>query len=184
MVPTVNVAVYCGSSNGTDPRYLQLAYDFGKALAGAGLGLVYGGGQVGLMGSLCDGALANGGEVIGVLPEFLEAKERANSDGRIDLRIVRSMDERKALYYSLAGAFVALPGGYGTFEEFFEVLARAHLGIVRGPVILLNPGGYYDGVLALLDSAVEAGFIKPEQRRLVSIESTVGSVIARLTGKA
>jgi len=178
--PLRRVAVYCGSSDGTDPRQRRLAYEFGAALAIANFGLVYGGGQVGLMGALCDGALANGGQVIGVIPAFLEAKERINTDERIDLRVVRTMDERKGLYYSLADAFVALPGGYGTFEEFFEVLARAHLGIVRGPVMLLNAGGYYDGVLALLDGAVEAGFVSVKQRAIVSVESTVASAMARL----
>lgn len=174
------VAVYCGSSDGADPRYRTLAYEFGGALATAGLGLVYGGGQVGLMGALCAGALSGAGEVIGVIPAFLEGKERANTDDRIDLRVVQTMDERKHLYYSLAQAFVALPGGYGTFEEFFEVLARAHLGIIRGPVTLLNFDGFYDGVVALLDAAGSAGFIGPKQRELVGIEPTIDAVLERL----
>jgi uncharacterized protein (TIGR00730 family) len=175
------VAVYCGSSEGTDSHYRQLSYDLGRELAMAGLGLVYGGGQVGLMGALCEGALSVAGEVIGVIPAFLEAKERVNADNRIDLRIVQTMEERKQLYYSLADAFVALPGGYGTFEEFFEVLTRAHLGIVRGPVILLNSSSYYDGIVTLFNSATRAGFVSGKQRDLVCVESSVASAIARLT---
>jgi uncharacterized protein (TIGR00730 family) len=175
------IAVYCGSSAGTDSRYRQVSFDLGRALATAGLGIVYGGGQVGLMGALCEGALSAAGSVIGVIPTFLEAKERVNVDDRVDLRVVQTMEERKQLYYSLADAFVALPGGYGTFEEFFEVLARAHLGIVQGPVILLNLGGYYDGILALLDSAISAGFVSSKQRDLVCVESSVASAVTRLT---
>lgn len=174
------VAVYCGSSDGTDPRFRSLSYDFGRALSLAGLGLVYGGGQAGLMGALCEGALSGAGEVIGVIPAFLTEKERAAPDDRIDLRIVQSMDERKQLYYSLADAFVALPGGYGTFEEFFEVLARARLGIIRGPVVLLNFERFYDGAAALLATAASAGFIGAEQRALVSIESSIAAAVGRL----
>jgi uncharacterized protein (TIGR00730 family) len=176
------VAVYCGSSCGHDARFIVLASAFGSALAAAGFGLVYGGGQVGLMGAVARGALATGGEVIGVIPRFLEAKELVSSpDPRVQLRVVGSMHERKALYYELAHAFVALPGGFGTLEEIFETLAWAHLGLVRGPIILLNDGGYYDDVLALLDRAVVAGFASARSRALISAETTVSRAVAALS---
>ena len=136
------VAVYCGSSDGTDSRYRQLSYDFGQALARAGLGLVYGGGQVGLMGALCEGALSHAGEIIGVIPRFLQAKERANTDERIDLRIVATMEERKALYYSLADAFVALPGRATEHSKSSSKCLPARIsGSFAVPLMLLTPDG-------------------------------------------
>jgi len=130
-------------------------------------GWSYGGGQVGLMGAVARAAIASGGEVIGVIPRFLEGKEIISSaDPRVQLRVVDSMHERKAVYYELAHAFVALPGGLGTLEEIFETLARAHLGLLRGPIILLNDGGYYDDVVSLLDRAVVAGFAQCSQPRV------------------
>lgn len=176
------VAVYCGSSSGHDARFMALASAFGSALAAAGFGLVYGGGQVGLMGAVARGAIASGGEVIGVIPRFLEGKEIISSaDPRVQLRVVDSMHERKAVYYELAHAFVALPGGLGTLEEIFETLAWAHLGLLRGPIILLNDGGYYDDVVSLLDRAVVAGFASARSRALISAEATVARAIAVLS---
>jgi uncharacterized protein (TIGR00730 family) len=176
------VAVYCGSSPGNDPRFIELAGSFGRALAAADFGLVYGGGQAGLMGALADGVLSEGGEVIGVIPDFLLHKEVAYEDPRVDLRVVRSMHERKALYYTLADAFVALPGGYGTFEELFEVLAWARLGLVCGPIILLNADGYYDTAMALLDVALASGFVNTAHRAIVSAEPNVATTMERLIG--
>jgi uncharacterized protein (TIGR00730 family) len=175
------IAVYCGSSPGTDPQFMPLARAFGDALAGAGLGLVYGGGQVGLMGAVADGVLARAGSVIGVIPQFLETKEIAHPDPRVDLRVVHSMHERKALISATASAFVALPGGYGTFEEFFETVTWVQLGLVRKPVILLNAGGYYDPLVALVDAGVSGGFISPANRDLFAVERTVAGTMARLT---
>lgn len=174
------VAVYCGSSPGFDPRYVAVARAFGEALAAAELGLVYGGGRVGLMGAVADGVLAAGGAVTGVIPHFLEAKEIAHRDPRVDLRVVGSMHERKALIAELAGAFVALPGGYGTFEEFFEIVTWVQLGLVRAPIVLLNDGGYYDALIALVDGAQRAGFIGEGNRSIVGAEPTVEAVIARV----
>ncbi|MBC5810147.1 MAG: TIGR00730 family Rossman fold protein [Candidatus Eremiobacteraeota bacterium] len=173
------VAVYCGSSPGNDPRYVPLARAFGEALGGAGLGLIYGGGQIGLMGALAEGVFVAGGTVVGVIPDFLLAKEAARADSRVDLRIVGSMHERKAVYYSLAGAFVALPGGIGTFEEIFEVLAWTKLGLVNAPIVLLDDGGFFDPLLALLDGAVAAGFLSPANRALAFAERTIEGTIAR-----
>jgi uncharacterized protein (TIGR00730 family) len=174
------VAVYCGSSSGHDGRFVRLAWDLGGALARANIALVYGGGQVGLMGALVDGVLASGGDAIGVIPDFLMTKERTHADARVDIRVVGSMHERKAMYYALADAFIALPGGLGTFEELFETLAWAHLGLVRGPVILFNEGMYYDAVIALLDKAVATGFMSERQRSLVTEAASIADVLSLL----
>jgi uncharacterized protein (TIGR00730 family) len=164
------VCVFCGSSRGAGDRYAAAAAAMGRALAGRNLGLVYGGGCIGLMGILADAALDQGGRVIGVIPEAMVAKELAHH-GVTELRIVRSMHERKALMAELSDAFVALPGGYGTFEEFFEVLAWAQLGIHGKPCGLLNAGGYFDPLLAMLDHAAASGFIEPAQRARVLVEN-------------
>ncbi|HEY9823520.1 MAG TPA: TIGR00730 family Rossman fold protein [Candidatus Sericytochromatia bacterium] len=160
------VCVFCGSSKGLRPAYKQAAQNMGEALALQGIGLVYGGGNVGLMGAVADAALAAGGEVIGVIPEALVAKEIAHK-GLTELRIVGSMHERKALMAELSDAFVALPGGYGTFEEFCEVLTWAQLGLHQKPCGLLNVEGYYDYLIGLFDRAVAEEFLRPQHRSLV-----------------
>jgi uncharacterized protein (TIGR00730 family) len=160
------VCVFCGSNRGSREAYAGAAERMGCALARRGIGLVYGGGNVGLMGVLADAALAEGGEVIGVIPEALVARELAHA-GLTELRVVRSMHERKALMADLADAFVAAPGGFGTFEEFCEALTWAQLGLHRKPCGLLNVEGYYDPLLALFNHGVAEGFIRPEHRALV-----------------
>jgi uncharacterized protein (TIGR00730 family) len=174
------IAVFCGSSPGTNTRYMFLARKFGRALAEAGFGLVYGGGQVGLMGAVAGGALDCGGEVIGIIPDFLQSKEIVSRDPRIDLRIVSSMHARKALASSLAHGFVALPGGYGTFEELFEIVAWVKLGLVHGPVILLNDGGFYDRLLGFVDFAATEGFVSRRERDILIAEPTFEGTITRL----
>ena len=175
----MRVCVYCGSSPGLDPQIAATARAFGTALASAGIGVVYGGGRVGLMGVLADAALAAGGEVIGVIPQFLEAREIAHLAA--DLRIVNSMHERKQLMSELADAFVALPGGFGTFEEFFEIVTWVQLGLVRAPCILVNVAGYYDALIAQIDGAVANGFITPANRAIVEAYPTIDDVVRRLT---
>lgn len=160
------VCVFCGSSPGADPLYMRVAREVGALLAERGLGLVYGGAQVGLMGAVADGALAAGGEVIGILPQSLVRKEVAHT-GLDELRIVGSMHERKAQMADLSDGFLALPGGCGTFEEFFEVVTWAQIGIHRKPCALLNIAGYYDPLLALLHHAVDARFVRPEHLGLI-----------------
>lgn len=174
------VAVYCGSSAGLDARYMHVAESCGRSLAQAGFGVIYGGGQVGLMGALADGALRAGGEVIGVIPDFLQSKEIVSLDPRVDLRIVDSMHARKALATSLADGFICLPGGYGTLEELFETVALAKLGRLHGPIILLNDGGYFDALLAFINVAAGVGFVNARERALLIDEPTVGDTIARL----
>jgi uncharacterized protein (TIGR00730 family) len=160
------VCVFCGSSSGTNPIYRETAEWMGTTLAERGLGLVFGGGGIGLMRVLASAALAGGAEVIGVIPRGLMTKEIAHDKVR-DLRIVGSMHERKALMSDLADAFVALPGGYGTLEEFCEVLTWAQLGLHRKPCGLLNVNGFYEPFLRQLDRQVSEGFLSPLNRSLV-----------------
>jgi uncharacterized protein (TIGR00730 family) len=160
------LCVFCGSSSGNDPVYSGAAQSLGRMLVRRGVGLVYGGGSVGLMGVLADAVLAAGGEVTGVIPSALAAKEIQHT-GLTHSHVVDNMHARKALMNELSDAFVALPGGYGTLEELFEVVTWAQLGLHSKPVGLLNVVGYFDGLLGCIDSAVAEGFIKPEHRRLL-----------------
>jgi len=162
------IAVYCGSANGNDPAFITEARSLGVAIATAGLGLVYGGASVGLMGAVADAALAGRAEVIGVLPDVLAGKEIAHK-GLTRLELVSTMHERKARMAELADAFLVLPGGYGTLEELFEVVTWAQLRMHAKPVILVNTAGYWDGLLKFLDSAVAAGFLKVKNRELLLV---------------
>jgi uncharacterized protein (TIGR00730 family) len=171
-----SVCVFCGSSPGASPVYAEAAARLGRAAAGRGLTLVYGGGHVGLMGVAADAALAAGGRVIGVIPEALEAKELAHR-GLTELRVVGSMHERKALMAELADGFIALPGGLGTFEELFEVWTWAQLGYHRKPCALLNAGGFYDKLTDFLDDVVERGFVKPIHRAMLIVGSEPPALI-------
>jgi len=173
------VCVFCGSSPGRDPRHAEAAAALARALAARGLSLVYGGGSVGLMGVLADHALAAGADVIGVIPQALAARELAHR--RVaDMRVVPTMHARKALMADLADGFVALPGGIGTFEELFEIVTWAQLGIHRKPVGVLNVTGYYDPLVALLQHADAAGFIWARGRELVAVEEDPDRLLDRL----
>jgi uncharacterized protein (TIGR00730 family) len=162
------VCVFCGSNSGVRPEYLAEAVGLGGLLGKAGLGLVYGGAQVGLMGALADSALANGCEVIGVIPRALAGVEVAHQ-GLSQLVLVETMHERKALMVQEADAFVALPGGFGTLDEFFEVLTWAQLGIHTKPCLLVNTTGYYDQLLSFLGVAIDQGFLKGENRAYIHV---------------
>lgn len=162
------VCVFAGSSAGSRPAYRDSAEEFGRVLAARQIGLVYGGARVGLMGVIADAVLASGGQVTGVIPAALAAKEVAHN-GVADLRIVGSMHERKAVMADLADAFVALPGGWGTLEEFFEVLTWGQLGLHRKPCGLLNAQGYFDGLLSFVGHSIEEGFVKCEYRSMISV---------------
>ena len=170
------VAVYCGSAAGLDSAFLAEARALGAGLAAAGLGLVYGGASVGLMGAVADAALASGGEVIGVLPEILAGSEIAHN-GLTNLEIVRTMHERKARMAHLADAFVILPGGYGTLDELMEIATWAQLKIHAKPCVLVNTKGYWNGLLAFLDTAVEAGFLKEKNRALLTVAANAEDAI-------
>jgi uncharacterized protein (TIGR00730 family) len=160
--------VFCGSNAGANSVYADAARALGGTLARRKLGLVYGGGNVGLMGLLADAALAGGGEVIGVIPQAMVDRELAHR-GVTSLRIVGSMHERKALMADLADAFIALPGGYGTLEEFCEVITCAQLGLHRKPCGLLNINGFYDPFLAQIERAVKDRFIRPQHQSLIVV---------------
>lgn len=163
------ICVYCGSSPGKRPEYTQAAHLLAQELTRRGIGLVYGGAHVGIMGALADAVLAHDGEVIGVIPQALVDKEVAH-DGLTELKTVGSMHERKALMADLADGFIALPGGLGTLEELFEILTWAQLGFHRKPCGLLNIDGYYDGLSMFLDHAVHERFVDPVHRSILLIE--------------
>jgi uncharacterized protein (TIGR00730 family) len=166
-----NLCVYCGSAVGIEADYAEAADGVGRALARAGVGLIYGGGRVGLMGIVADAVLAGGGRAIGVIPEVLAIKEVAH-DGLTELIVVSNMHERKALMARRARAFLTLPGGIGTFEEFFETLSWANLELHHKPMGILNIAGYFDPLLSLLDQAVNKQFARlhPVLRLLVSTD--------------
>jgi len=160
------VCVFCGSSHGRRPEYAAAARRLGAALARRGTELVFGGGHIGLMGVVADAAMAGGARVIGVIPRALEALELAHR-GLSELRVVGSMHERKALMAGLSDAFIAMPGGFGTIEEFCEVLTWSQLGLHAKPCGLLNVERFFDPMLALFDHAVAERFLRPENRQLV-----------------
>ena len=163
------VCVYCGSSLGNQAIYREAATAMGGLLAARGIGLVYGGGNVGLMGVIADAVLAGGGEVIGVIPHSLANREIAHA-GVTDLRVVDSMHTRKAMMAELSDAFIAMPGGVGTFEEFFEAVTWTQLGVHRKPCGLLNTAGFYTPLAAFVDQAVTEGFIKPVHRASIVVD--------------
>jgi uncharacterized protein (TIGR00730 family) len=173
------IAVFCGSNVGQKPEYSSAAQELGREIAIHGLGLVYGGGNIGLMGVIADAALGEGGHVTGVIPEALAAKELAHR-GVQDLHVVRSMHERKALIAELSEAFIAMPGGVGTLEEFFEVFTWGQLGFHRKPIALLNVAGYYDTLLRFIDQAVAERFVSASHREMLIAESSPGLILDRL----
>ena len=173
------VCVFCGANSGMRTDYGAAARALAEALARRGLGLVYGGGNVGMMGMLADAMLHARGEVIGVIPQPLVAREVAHL-GVTKLHVVDDMHQRKAMMNELSDAFVALPGGFGTLEEFFEILTWSQLGMHRKPSGLLNVCGYYDDLLAMLDHAVTEGFLLPANRKLVIADTNAEALVQRL----
>ena len=174
-----NICVFCGSASGRRPAYARAARQLGAELALRNLGLVYGGGSIGLMGILADAALAGGAEVLGVIPRALARREIAHH-GLTRLEVVPSMHARKARMAKLSDAFVAMPGGIGTMEEFFEILTWGYLGIHSKPTGLLDVGGYWQPLIGLLDHAVEEGFLRPAHRQLVVVDRSPARLLDRL----
>jgi hypothetical protein len=177
------VCVFCGASSGRRAAYAGAARTFGALLAERGLGLVYGGGRVGLMGAVADGALAGGGEVIGVIPQELVDRELAHG-GLTDLRVVGSLHERKALMAELSDAFVALPGGFGTLDELMEQLTWAQLGLHRKPVGLLDVEGYWAPLIALARHATEEGFVREVDLEVIAVGDDGKLLLDRLARTA
>ena len=179
---SINFCIYCGSSVGIHPEYAAVAKSVGQALARQGIGLVYGGGRVGLMGIVADAVLGEGGKAIGVIPEPLATKEIAHH-GLTELHIVADMHERKALMARRSSAFLTLPGGIGTFEEFFETLSWAALGLHHKPMGVLNVAGYFDPLLALLNHGVAERFVRSDHLKLLLVTDDAEAVVSDLLGR-
>jgi uncharacterized protein (TIGR00730 family) len=173
------LAVYCGSASPEDPRYVELAREVGSTLAARGIGVVYGGGKLGLMGALAEGALAAGGEVIGVIPDAMVQAEVANL-ACTELRVVRTMHERKQAFTDLSDGFIALPGGVGTMDELWEAVSWAQLGYHAKPVGLLNAFGFYDGLLQFVRHMTEVGFIRQLHAEIIIAEMELGALLEKM----
>lgn len=174
-----SVAVYCGSNAGKRPEYLTLATEVGAAIAKRGINLVYGGGNLGLMRAVADAVLANGQEVAGIIPNFLAELEVAHQN-LTEIEFVDTMHERKAKMVLRSDGIINLPGGYGTLDEMFEILAWAQLKIFHGPVGLLNYNGFYNHLLAHLDVMVEEGFLKPENQALLIVADNIEDLLDKM----
>jgi hypothetical protein len=173
------LAVYCGSATPADPVYVDSARAVGAALAQRGIGVVYGGGKLGLMGAVADAALAAGGEVIGVIPEALVSAEVAHR-GLTELQVVKTMHERKQAFTDLSDGFLTLPGGTGTMDELWEAMSWAQLGYHRLPVGLLNVAGFYDGLIAFVAQMGEVGFLRPQHQRILIVETMLDALLDRM----
>jgi uncharacterized protein (TIGR00730 family) len=174
-----HICVFCGSNLGFDPCYAAAAVELGRTLAARSLGLVYGGASVGLMGALADAVMSSGGKVVGVITSGLVEKEVAH-EGLSELRVVKTMHERKAIMANLADAFVALPGGLGTLDEFFEALTWGQLGIHKKPCALLNLGGYFDALVRFLDHSAEQGFLPQRHREMILVATSIPELFDKL----
>ncbi|HMF90249.1 MAG TPA: TIGR00730 family Rossman fold protein [Candidatus Angelobacter sp.] len=179
MTKLKRICVYCGSSVGARPAYKEAAQRLGELMAERGIGLVFGGGCIGLMGVIADAVLGKGGEAIGVIPQSLVRREIGHG-GVTKLHVVETMHQRKALMADLSDAFIALPGGYGTLEEICETITWSQLGIQQKPCGLLNIENYWDGMLQFLDHAVEEEFVRPENRPLVLVASSPEGMLETL----
>ena len=173
------LAVYCGSATPADPVYIECARGVGLALAERGIGVVYGGGRLGLMGAVADSALAAGGEVIGVIPEALVNAEVAHR-GLTELHVVQTMHERKARFTDLSDGFLTIPGGVGTMDELWEAVSWAQLGYHEKPVGLLNVAGYYDGLIAFAETMAEVGFVRPQHRGILIVDDALDPLLAKM----
>ena len=171
-----SLVVYCGSSPGTNPRYKEIAAELGQKMAARNIRLIYGGGGYGLMGTVADAVLTNGGQVTGIIPNFLAALEVAHQS-LTEIEFVETMHERKFRMVTLAKGVITLPGGYGTFDELFEILAWRQLKLYDGPIAVINVNGYYDLMLQQLDRCVEDGFLKAENRALLIVANTVDEAL-------
>lgn len=173
------IAVFCGSSNGSEAIFSEKASLLGQTIANRGYGVVYGGAHVGLMGAVAEGALTQGGNVIGVIPQFLQKKELAHK-GLTENYIVETMHERKAKMNDLSDAVIALPGGFGTMEELFEMLTWGQLSLHKKPIGLLNVDGFYDALVEMTEKMIEKQFLKPEYRDMLIIDSDIDLLLNKM----
>ena len=173
------LAVYCGSASPADPVYIDSARAVGRALAERGIGVVYGGGRLGLMGAVADGALEAGGEVIGIIPTALVSAEVAHR-GCTELHVVETMHQRKQAFTDLSDGFINLPGGTGTMDELWEALSWAQIGYHAKPVGLLNVAGYYDHLIAFVAKMGEVGFLRPQHQRILIVDDTLDGLLAQM----
>jgi uncharacterized protein (TIGR00730 family) len=183
MTPSFSLCVYCGSRPGADPRFAAVAAEVGTWIGAHGGQLVYGGGNNGLMGVLADAALAAGARVVGVIPHAMVVREWAKQDCT-ELHVVENMHQRKSMMAERADAFLALPGGIGTFEEFFEAWTWRHVGFHEKPIGLLDTGGYYQSLLAFLREGVQQGFMSERQMEMLTVEAEAGPLLQRLVAAA
>ncbi len=174
------ICVYCGSSSGTDQVYTREAHRLGEQIASRGFGLVYGGASIGIMGTVADAVMENGGDVIGIIPEHIADLEVAHN-GLADLKVVGGMHERKALMADHADAFIALPGGFGTLDELFEILTWSQLGIHQKPCGLLNTDGYFDDLNNFISNVQQKGFIKPQHRDMLKITADPEELLSHIS---
>lgn len=175
----MRIAIYCGANSGSDPLYREAAAAMARHLVSQGIGIVYGGGRVGLMGAVADAALAAGGEVIGVIPQSLMDKELAHM-GATEMHVVSSMHERKQMMTDLCDGVIALPGGFGTLDELFEALTWLQLGFHHKPIGLLNVAGFFDGMLSFISHACKAGFLRAEHENCVLVDTDPAALLAKM----
>lgn len=173
------ISVFCGSSSGNEDVFPAQVVLLGQTIARRGYGIVYGGAHVGLMGAIADGALSEGGEVVGVIPQFLKKKELEHKQ-LTQIHVVETMHERKALMNELSDAVIALPGGYGTMEELFEMLTWAQLALHKKPIGLLNIDGFYDSLIALSQTMIDKGFLKDEYRELLLVDDNIEHLLDKM----
>lgn len=174
-----STAVFCGSSKGNDAQIIDIAHGLGNTLASQNITLIYGGAEVGLMGELANGALAQNGQVIGVIPDFLKRKEIFHPEIS-ELIVVNTMHERKLKMHELADGFIAMPGGYGTLEELFEIITWGQLGLHQKPIGILNVNGFFDSMLDFLDTMVARGFLKQENRDVLLVDASPEGLIDQM----
>lgn len=173
------ISVFCGSSSGTDPLFMHVARKLGQRLAQHHIEVVYGGAKIGLMGAVADGALSEGGKVTGVLPKFLQHKEVAHP-GLTDLHIVETMHERKIMMSELSDGVIALPGGYGTLEELFEMITWAQLGLHKKPIAILNPDNFFNPLLDMIQSMVDKGFLKEINQKMLLVDDDIDRLLQKM----
>lgn len=174
-----SIAVFCGSSEGNDPFIIKQGYNLGKSLAQQGITTIYGAAKIGLMGQVAQGALDNNGKVIGVIPEFLKLKEVVHTE-LTELYTTKNMHERKMLMHKLSNGILALPGGFGTLEELFEIITWAQLGLHSKPIGILNINGFFDDLLNFLNTMVNKGFLKKENFNMLLVDDTIDSLLIKM----